>query len=262
MTSPTQISVEKAHWNTTYAEHKPDLIYGLPIPPYPGLHFWKTMKPLSGKCVLEIGCGSGSSLIDLANEGAEVWGIDVSEEGIRQAERLAGDRPMVHVSVADAHALPFPDEFADVIVGHGVLHHLELSVARDEIYRCLKPGGMAYFNEPLGYNPFINLFRKLTPKRRTETERPLRWKDIKFLKERFSVSHRQFFLLSLLAFPVGMLGLRRLSGVLFRCLYHVEHILQLDRILGRYCWMITLTLRKTQPATQGRTSSAASDTRT
>ncbi|WP_238318951.1 class I SAM-dependent methyltransferase [Segatella baroniae] len=36
--------------------------------------------------VLEIGCGEGGNLLPFARQGCEVWGIDLCEERIRQAQ--------------------------------------------------------------------------------------------------------------------------------------------------------------------------------
>ncbi len=46
-------------------------------------------KDIVGKSILELGCVSGKSLEYLAKKGAkEVWGIDISEEQIKNAEQL------------------------------------------------------------------------------------------------------------------------------------------------------------------------------
>lgn len=242
----TRIEDEKSHWNDRYHDDAPDLIYGLSFPPESGRTFWDAILPLSGKTVLEIGCGTGRGVTELADHGATVWGIDISEQAVREAQRRIGHRPNIQMRVADAHRLPFADSEFDVIVGHGVLHHLDLRIVRDELHRCLKPGGVAVFTEPLAYNPCLRLFRWLTPQRRTSSETPLKWGDIRVFEERFIVWHREFFCLTLLGVPLGMLGAKRTSAILMRGLYRAEIILRLNRLFRRYCWMTRIIM--TRPA--------------
>ena len=42
-----------------------------------------------------------------------------------------------------------------------------------ELHRVLKPGGTAYFAEPLATNPLIQAYRRVTPQFRTPDEQPL-----------------------------------------------------------------------------------------
>jgi SAM-dependent methyltransferase len=72
----------------------------------------------------------------------------------------------------DAHRLDFPDASFDLIVGYGILHHLDPRIAFQEIYRVLKPQGRVLLQEPLADNPLLKLFRKSTPHARTEDEAP------------------------------------------------------------------------------------------
>ena len=52
--------------------------------------------------------------------------------------------------------------------------------------------------EPLAHNPFINLFRKMTPSLRTDDEHPLRMRDLKLFEEYFSKVDVQYFHLAAL----------------------------------------------------------------
>ena len=96
-----------------------------------------------GKKLLEVGHGQGSDLLTFAEHGAEVYGVDLTEEHHRLATRnfdLHG-RP-VTLKLCDAANLPFDSNFFDVVYSHGVLHHTPDTVrCISEIYRVLKPGG-------------------------------------------------------------------------------------------------------------------------
>lgn len=135
-----------------------------------------------GARVLDLGCGRGERSVDLLQRGAVVDGIDISEVYTNQAEaaaRAAGfDEGRFTFVAGDAHALPYDDATFDLVVGDGILHHLDLDVALGELHRVLKPGGRALFREPLLDNLLLKAFRLLTPKARTDDELPLSAGDL------------------------------------------------------------------------------------
>ncbi len=102
----------------------------------------------------------------------------------------------------NAESLDFTDDFFNVVCGISILHHLDLNSSYSELLRVLKPGGKAFFIEPLGHNPFINLFRKLTSNLRTEDEHPLLKADLQLLSKYFTeINIKYYYLTSLLAIP-------------------------------------------------------------
>jgi ubiquinone/menaquinone biosynthesis C-methylase UbiE len=143
-------------------------------------------QDLSGKTVLDYGCGRGeASLRYLANGAERVQGIDISPVYIEQAAvaaRKAGcSKDRCSFRVMDAHALDYQDETFDLVIGLGILHHLDAGIALSEIYRVLKPGGRVLVQEPLADNPLLKLFRLLTPSARTEDEAPFTGAQIEHL---------------------------------------------------------------------------------
>ena len=96
-----------------------------------------------GKKVLEYGCGTGSQSFFLAQMGAEVTGIDISDVAIQKARAEAHARGLVSVKfeVMDAESLMFQDSSFDIVCGSGILHHLNLTRAYSEIARTLLPQG-------------------------------------------------------------------------------------------------------------------------
>ena len=96
-----------------------------------------------GDAVLDVGCGTGNYTIELAKRGADVVGVDSSEEMLIWARQKAqGERLKVNFQVADALNLPFPDESFDLILSNGLLCFLkEPEKALMEMHRVLKPGG-------------------------------------------------------------------------------------------------------------------------
>ena len=92
----------------------------------------------SGQRVLEVGCGSGVFLRAAADEGAEVVGVDASE----QLVALARERvPEADVRVGDMQFLPFDDDAFDVVAGFNAFFFAEDMVAAlREAGRVAKPG--------------------------------------------------------------------------------------------------------------------------
>ncbi|MBI5104577.1 MAG: class I SAM-dependent methyltransferase [Solirubrobacterales bacterium] len=98
---------------------------------------------------LEIGAGTGYFSLNLLQAGVvgEATCTDIAPGMVARceanAQRLGLD---VTARVADAEALPFPDESFDLVLGHAVLHHLpDLDQAWSEFRRVLRPGGVAVF---------------------------------------------------------------------------------------------------------------------
>lgn len=167
-------------------------------------YLWLCMGDLRGKRVLEIGCGDGVSSVRFAESGAHVSCIDISGEMVELTKKLAEEQGLsdrIEARKMTGEQLNFPDQQFDIVYGHSVLHHLDLDLTRQHLARVLKPGGFGIFLEPLDYNPLLNFFRLLTPQRRTPTEKPLTFTQIKFLARAFSRwEHKEFYLFSLIAF--------------------------------------------------------------
>jgi len=105
-----------------------------------------------GARVVDAGCGGGRNIQYLLREGCEVFGVDISAEAVAEVRKMASDLapglPAENFQVAGVEAMPFADEFADVVVCNSVLHF-----ARDEkqleamvqgLWRVLRPSGMLF----------------------------------------------------------------------------------------------------------------------
>jgi SAM-dependent methyltransferase len=152
-----------------------------------------------GKTLLEYGCGTGSGSELWIESGATVTGIDISPEGIKKAkERI----PNADYFVMDAENTEFIEDSFDIVAGTGILHHLNLSNSYRELSRIVKADGHIVFTEPLGHNPLINLYRRLTPHIRTKDEHPLKTEDIELLGQYFrNIEITYFALFTLFSVP-------------------------------------------------------------
>ena len=97
----------------------------------------------AGKKVLEVGVGLGTDLVQFANGGADVSGIDITQRHLALAARNFEVRGMrANLQYAAAAAIPFESESFDVVYSFGVLHGTDNTVRSiSECHRVLKPGG-------------------------------------------------------------------------------------------------------------------------
>lgn len=98
--------------------------------------------------ILDVGCGIGRYAVFFAEQGFDVYGMDISKEAIEIAKAwLAKKRLKADLRVGDVEKLPFDDEFFDVVISDGVLDHIPFSKAKKammEIKRILAPNGGGY----------------------------------------------------------------------------------------------------------------------
>jgi len=97
--------------------------------------------------IIDVGGGPGVYAEWLADMGHNVHLIDPVSKHIRQAQKRTGKlKKTFRAVLGEARKLDFPERFADVIILHGPLYHLQLRDDRikalQEAYRILKPGGI------------------------------------------------------------------------------------------------------------------------
>lgn len=201
------------------------------------------------KRVLEFGCGSGWITRILAEKGAEVWTFDISKEATRMTDaylRRHNLRERVHIDQMAAEKLTYEDDTFDFVIGSAILHHVDLNVCAAEIKRVLKVNGKAIFMEPLGHNPLLNLYRKMTPDLRSKDETPLRFEQFDIFRKYFSgFEHEEYYLTALIGLGWYFLGMKSLM-ITTRDLFHKfdKAILALIPGLRKYCWYSILTMTK------------------
>lgn len=100
--------------------------------------------------ILDAGCGNGRHVIFFAEQGFDVYSIDISKEAIEIAKAwlaLAKKGLKADLRVGDIEKLPFDDEYFDVVISAEVLDHIPFSKAKkamEEIRRVLMPNGYIY----------------------------------------------------------------------------------------------------------------------
>lgn len=130
---------------------------------------------LPGMRILDVGCGRGESLIWLARQGAETWGLDYATEALRlamnaiQVANVETER-RCRLLAANARHLPFPPESFDLVLMLDIVEHLhswELEQTLREVWRVLKQDGKLIIHTApnlwyyqFGY-PFFRFFESL-----------------------------------------------------------------------------------------------------
>jgi len=185
---------------------------------------------VTGKDVLDYGCGHGMHAVPMALLGARVTGIDLSEESLKLARGRAereGVADKINFLQMDCEAPTLKNGSFDVVFDGGTFSSLDTSRAFPEIARVLRPGGFLIGIETLGHNPLANFKRWLNKKRGIRTgwaaEHILKMSDFETLKQYFDVTEARFFhFLSMFAFPF-----RNLPGgkIAFQILDRVDNAL-------------------------------------
>lgn len=90
--------------------------------------------------VLEVGCGSGAILVDLAMpSSANLFGLDIDQSSLQIAKK---ETPTARLTAGDAHRLPYPGGKFDIVFTHFVLLWLQQpTAALQEMRRVTRRGG-------------------------------------------------------------------------------------------------------------------------
>lgn len=129
-------------------------------------------KRLTNSRVLEIGCGTGSSTVALAEQGAKVSGIDIDQGALAVAKdrcKLYGVEAELHALNSDAMADSFRDQVFDFIIFFACLEHMTIAerlAALRNAWNMLPLGGLLvvvetpnrlwYFDGHTSWLPFFN----------------------------------------------------------------------------------------------------------
>jgi ubiquinone/menaquinone biosynthesis C-methylase UbiE len=142
---------------------------------------------VSGKMLLDLGCGAGENSVYFSLKGARCTATDYSPRMVEQALRLAAANGVqIEGRTMNAMDIEFPDNTFDIVYAANLLHHVpEPLTALREIHRVLKPGGKLCFWDPLRHNPVINVYRRVATEVRTKDEMPLNINVTKFVNSLF-----------------------------------------------------------------------------
>lgn len=191
--------------------------------------------------ILDYGCGIGVHSILPAKQGAEVFGVDISDVSIEIAKEWAKHEKVeakTKFLAMDCEKLDFPDNSFDIVFNCGTLSCIDREKGYKEITRVLRPDGYFISVDTLGHNPILNLNRKIKLMRGLRTKQTFN----NILTEREIEKARQYFyntevyyfnLLSVYAAPVQKISI---FSSLFKLLGAIDREMLKMTFLQKYAF--------------------------
>ena len=131
---------------------------------------------VSGLRVLEVACGRGGFVTELAGAAARVTGCDFSFSALCVARRkiaeASSDSPVALVH-GDVRQLPFADDSFDVIVSCETIEHVpDVRMAILEMHRVTRPGGKLFLTTPnyLNLTGLYELYARARRRKRNDDQ--------------------------------------------------------------------------------------------
>src|SRR5262245_3860327 len=141
---------------------------------------YRVLGSLTGKHVLDVGCGEGVNAVILAKLGARVTGIDISKGAVDAAARRAeinGVADRVRFECSPIELANLESDTFDIVWGEAILHHLlaDLAMVLERLTSWTKPNGTMLFAEPVVLSRGLRQLRLALPVHTDATpdERPL-----------------------------------------------------------------------------------------
>ncbi len=128
---------------------------------------------------IDLGSGPGDLIIELCKRTRWIHWVNADIDpqvfaGFLQRAQDAGFRQRVSAMLADAQALPFRDNFAEIVVSRGSFPFWkDKQKAFSEVYRVLKPGGVAFIGRGFSENLPVEVAREVRDRQRRNGKEPV-----------------------------------------------------------------------------------------
>lgn len=103
-------------------------------------------------CMLDVGCGDGINLYGLrriisqCELNIDIYGLDYNALRLLRAQEVGGITGLIEGSIVD---IPISSECIDIVLCNHVIEHVpDVMSALEQLYRILKPGGLAIIGVP------------------------------------------------------------------------------------------------------------------
>ena len=114
-----------------------------------GLETIKTLEPQAGDTILDVGCGAGQTLPQIAGyvgPSGRAVGVDIAPALLSIARNRTEDDPRIELIEADVQTLALPDgSFDGVFSRFGVMGFTDPVIAFSNLRRMLRPDGRLSF---------------------------------------------------------------------------------------------------------------------
>ncbi|HEV1994652.1 MAG TPA: methyltransferase domain-containing protein [Candidatus Acidoferrum sp.] len=121
----------------------------------------EAIGPVAGLRILEVACGRGGFVRELARAGAHVTGCDFSFAALRVGQHKlnrAGNGISASLLQGDAQSLPLADDWFDLVVSCETIEHLpDPQIAVQEMHRVTRPSGKLFLTTP-NYCNFMGVY--------------------------------------------------------------------------------------------------------
>lgn len=106
--------------------------------------------------ILDLGCGTGcfSQSLNKMYPKAQIVGLDLAENMLKQAQKKMSWRKKWNLAAGDMHGLPFADDSFDLVFANQVIHWSnDIETLFAELFRVMKPNSCLMFSS-LGLDTF------------------------------------------------------------------------------------------------------------
>ena len=184
--------------NLNILDYSPDCIDPYLLSPYDFIN-GLFLKQMNKKKILDYCCGIGINSVNFSKYGAEVTGIDISENSINKAKKKFKLLNLSNYTLKnmDAHNLQFENNSFDFIFSYKSLLYLDLEISFKELNRVLKKDGKLIILENISDNLIFKYYRfikhKLQKKKFTKELNKIYTKDLNIFSKYFICVEKKYF---------------------------------------------------------------------
>jgi ubiquinone/menaquinone biosynthesis C-methylase UbiE len=141
------------------------------------------LDPKPSEVALDVGAGTGFTTVEIARRVKRAVALDMTEEMLAQARKLAGEKGLANImfEIGDAERLPFPDSSFSIVTTRRAAHHFSsVDDFLKETCRVLVNGGrvgIVDMSPPEGAQDFFNDLERLRDSSHTSALTPSEWRD-------------------------------------------------------------------------------------